>query len=802
MPRYLICLLSALTCASALAPAFAALPVLRAGGTRVVDPSGKPVVLRECNLGNWLMIEPWMLGGCVAARDQGQITDVLRQRFGDERGYGLMELYREHYITPRDLELIKGFGFNVVRVPFDFRLLQDENPPYAMRADAFKWLDRVLELAENAGVYVILDMHGVPQGQSNQMHTGRSDQPELWKDPDAQQRMIDLWVKIAQRYKDRSAIAAYDIVNEPYADYKTDVTATLRELMFRAFEAVRSTGDNHVILFPGALGRGVYFYGDVRGRGYEQFAFTDHYYPGLFGSPSTLASHAHTILRQFPEVQKYLDAQHAPFLAGEFNTVLDRCGGERMMRRYYDEFAARGWMATMWSYKLLKRAGGIDGDNWYMVTNADPLPAIDIKSDSYETIATFMESLSTVPLVADEPLRTALTEPNGKAIELPPLPDLPTALPKSSGAAGWTGTAVNSPTGGAVEERDGGRLVVTAAGRDVFGTSDSFYFVHRAKLADSRSLLFSARVESLLESGAHAKAGLMIRFGEPTSEQYASAPFVMVNAFPDGTVAMLTRDTAGASARETKRFPGPLPRRLGLLREGDRVRGLVEDANGRWVEVGEITLPAESIAQSARVGLAVSSHQYRALTRAEFSGLSLTEDLATAAKTSPQLGSANVTPESSLIRNGSFAAPGDADDSADAWNRWGTIRRMRGAGNDWSMTASEQREAGLWQDVTVKPGEAYAFAVTAFRDGPAAADSGSIELRLEAMLDGRPVALASSDFDFRWLESTGGASTLVVQGRAISESMRILIRVNPTAKSGSRVPVHICRATLSKLAVQ
>ena len=29
---------------------------------QMVDEQGRPVVLRGCNLGNWLLIEPWMLG--------------------------------------------------------------------------------------------------------------------------------------------------------------------------------------------------------------------------------------------------------------------------------------------------------------------------------------------------------------------------------------------------------------------------------------------------------------------------------------------------------------------------------------------------------------------------------------------------------------------------------------------------------------------------------------------------------------------------------------------------------------------
>ena len=116
------------------AGAAAPLPPLHADGRRMLDTSGSPVTLRGCNLGNWLMIEPWMLRNLIDVQDQGQLTDILRRRFGDKRGTQLMDLYRESYITPRDFALIKSFGFNLVRVPFDYRLLRDESPPYAMRS--------------------------------------------------------------------------------------------------------------------------------------------------------------------------------------------------------------------------------------------------------------------------------------------------------------------------------------------------------------------------------------------------------------------------------------------------------------------------------------------------------------------------------------------------------------------------------------------------------------------------------------------------------------------------------------------
>jgi hypothetical protein len=104
-------------------------------------------------------------------------------------------------------------------------------------------------------------------------------------------------------------------------------------------------------------------------------------------------------------------------LIGEFNVVLDKAGGKPMMRRYYDEFARRGWMCTMWSYKILKPDAGTHPNSWYMVTNAQPLAAIDPKTSSLEEIRSYIANLSTMPLAIDESLRDALTSP-----EPPPCP--------------------------------------------------------------------------------------------------------------------------------------------------------------------------------------------------------------------------------------------------------------------------------------------------------------------------------------------------------------------------------------------
>jgi endoglucanase len=416
-------LLSAVFARAASAPP---LSMLHADGTRVVDADGRPVVLRGCNLGNWLVIETWMLDLSKEAADQAEIRRIFTERFGADEAQRLLELYRAGYITDRDFDEIAKFHFNLIRLPFEYSILQSDEPPYDLKPDPFHWLDRAVEMAERHGMFVILDLHGAPGRQSKEHHTGQAGVNQLFAHSDAgrtfRDRTAKLWRAIAEHYRDRPTIAAYDLLNEPWGDYKTDLRDDLRQLTPRLVDAIRATGDKHIVLLPGMLGHGVTFYGDViKQRGWTNVGFTDHYYPGLFGSPKTLESHANLLMRTMPEVQRFLDQQRAPFLVGEFNVVSDTVGGSPMMRRYYDEFARRGFMATMWSYKILNPRGGVHPDNWYLITNAQPIPRLRLKEDSKEQIEMFLRSLADMPLAVDEELRNALTAPVAPRMDLPPL---------------------------------------------------------------------------------------------------------------------------------------------------------------------------------------------------------------------------------------------------------------------------------------------------------------------------------------------------------------------------------------------
>ena len=776
--------------------------MLASRGVELVDPGGKPVVLKGCNLGNWLILESWMFGGTLREggepfHDQAALLRRLRDRFGDARAESLMDAFRASYVTPRDFELVRSFGFNCVRLPFDYRLLEDDAAPGTLRPDAFEWLDRAIDMAEASGAYVILDMHGVPGGQSGQDHTGESGQNKLWRDEAMQRRTIDLWRAIAERYKTRGAVAAYDVINEPYGDYREDVRPVLRTLVPRIAEAIRATGDQHVIYYPGALNGGVAFYGDPHAGGMTNVGFTEHYYPGLFGSRPALETHARLLGQELPAKQAFLERLGTPYLVGEFNVVLASEDPNRLMRAYYDRFAAYGWASTMWSYKLLKNDAGAGPSAWYMVTNAAALPTLDVATDSADAIERFFKSLATSPIAVNAPLRDALTTATPAPLYLAKYEPLPTTTPvtPSTDPAGYASRDVGGATPGHTRVRPDGAVEVVAGGTDINAQSDSFRFVSRP--ADGDAFEVRATILSFVDSNQYAKAGAMARWGRS-----ADAAMAMVNVFPDGTIALISRAAAGGSTVEHKVAAGvTLPVQLRLsVAAGKATASYRTTRGGAWLPAGVGDVPHNG---DARVGLAVCAHVDAALTTVT-ARLDVAGDAALpVADDAPPAGV-------SLLKNGSFEQPGAEAELAEGWNRWGDwINRE----TTWSPTKSGPAvlgyhhwqvadgggSSGVWQDVKVVPGRRYAFTIFAQHDGIAgdAKDAKTIELRLEAVTPDGQITLNGRDFDVAHLATGQTWSRLSVSGTATTDTLRVLAVINPADEAPRGGAIKLDAATLT-----
>jgi endoglucanase len=702
------------------------LPFIHAQGSRLVNTVGEPVILKGCNLGNWLMLEPWMFGGCLPAKDQSQIFSNLTTRFGTAQRDHLLDVYRSSYITQRDFDLIRSFGFNVVRLPFHYSVLQEDQPPYNLKPNGFAYLDKALVMAETAGIYVILDFHGAPGGQSTDMPTGQVNQNHLWTDTTDQARTIAIWRAVAERYHDRSVVAAYDLLNEPYGNFHQNLKPDLAKLMSSLYTAIRQVDDRHVMFASGGLNTGIAFYGNPHDRGWHDFGFTEHFYPGLFGSKPVVESHARTLSQVWPGRKAYLYRIESPYFVGEFNVVLSAAGGNPMMREYFDRLANNGWAGTMWSYKLLSAGGHSDDhDVWHLVTNSDPLPKLNLQTSSYQDFEKFFSSMATIPLSVNEPLRDALTTPTPSPLPLAHFAAPPTTLPSSSETlpAGWSADEIGDAAHGTTSTDSHGVMMIYAGGSDIFSTHDSFRFVFQPAQEPSE---LSARVLSLLDSNTYAKAGVMARWGNT-----ADAPFAMVNINPAGQVALCSRPSKAASAVETRVEIGTTTNvDIRLKIEAGRATGFFRQGQGDWTLIGTAPVPTE---HSFNQGYAVCAHQEPGFTIARFA----------------PAGQADAKPSSVAV-----ALP-------DNWKSWGSWKRAQ----DANYSTDSGSPAGLWQDVPVEPGKRYRFAVSATDESKA--QSHHVELRLENTLDNHQLLLNSATFPV--------STVLTLTGTSMDNHMRVLV---------------------------
>ncbi|MES2126072.1 MAG: cellulase family glycosylhydrolase [Pseudomonadota bacterium] len=404
-------------------PAVAAMPMLHTEGRAWVDANGQPVTLKGLNLGNWLINEFWMMGeGVNGVDDECKLEATLDRRFGYAERERLMQLFRDNWITSRDWDVIASYGFNLVRLPFNHSVVEDEQQPGKLRADAWRYLDLAVAEAGKRGIYVVIDLHGAAGRQGWLHHSGCAGKNAYWASTSNRSRTAWLWREIATRYQDNPAVLGYSVLNEPWGVEGAEMAQRVIEL----YQVIRAADPNHVVILPGHNKSGIDAYGKPSAHGLVNVAFEIHPYPGHFswGKPG-LDVHRNW-LRCGPgktvcEWDARMRALDAALLIGEFQpwAALGPALSAKVTRATYDTYAHYGWAATAWSYKLVTLAGGQGKGTWGLVTNApdSPLPGLDFNTASVEQIERLFKAYASVRYEHQPGVREALL-----ASDAPPFP--------------------------------------------------------------------------------------------------------------------------------------------------------------------------------------------------------------------------------------------------------------------------------------------------------------------------------------------------------------------------------------------
>lgn len=176
----------------------------------------------------------------------------------------------------------------------------------------------------------------------------------------------------------------------------------------------------------------------------------------------------------------------------------------------------------------------------------------------------------------------------------------------------WTETDI--ATWGGSHTVSGSVHTVKGSGTDIWGTSDQFHFSSRT-LSGNGSLV--ARVSSLGATDPWAKAGLMFR--ESTA---GNSRNVMVNLTASNGVLLQRRLNPGESSSNTIVSGKSAPQWLKLTRSGNTFTGYWSADGSTWTQIGS-PVTFGTFANSALVGLAVTSHNASSVTTATFDNVSI-----------------------------------------------------------------------------------------------------------------------------------------------------------------------------------
>ena len=329
------------------------------------DRRGRLVTLRGVNIGGWLVTESWM-NGDRASKDSST-ERWIEDRLSVEKGFNptqvqtLMNAWYDNWIVANDLDNIKNFGFNCVRVPFSYRNLQDANGNWKLNALGkidFSRFDWIVQEAGKRGLYVILDQH-VWKGQKEcySLITNYGGEADV-------AAAAALMSEIAGHFKGQGGVAAIEILNEPAGSNNNYAAHVALK------NAIRSKDPERLIIASW-----------VQANLYPSLGFTNMMASNHYKAESAATLCTLTAANPAGQGGDLCSSTVLPYFMGEFKPS---DAGTLLYQNGYDVGTGMnrlGWSWSCWTYKAVNQGG------WALFNyNGDLYFDTSLASETYDTI--------------------------------------------------------------------------------------------------------------------------------------------------------------------------------------------------------------------------------------------------------------------------------------------------------------------------------------------------------------------------------------------------------------------------------
>lgn len=220
---------------------------------RSLPKIGDTVKVRGVNLGAYFIVENWMAStifsgfGCSPKSEFDCFSSLNDQAKADSDFQG----HWKSWVGPDDFKKMVSYGLNTVRIPVGYWFLEsivDKSEHFPRGGE--KYLDQVVQWARDAGLYVIVELHGAPGAQATDAFTGQlNPNPGFFDDYNYSRacKWLEWITDKVHRNPAYSTVGMIGLVNEPvrigdsrYPDAQSQTDSMRKTYYPKAWTTIRN----------------------------------------------------------------------------------------------------------------------------------------------------------------------------------------------------------------------------------------------------------------------------------------------------------------------------------------------------------------------------------------------------------------------------------------------------------------------------------------------------------------------------------------------------------------------------------